>query len=232
MPKARSAVASVMSAAGPILGVHKSQAQIDTVGTSPASVVFDSTVAGSAFALLCAGHLANIATPTDSKSNTYTQRGSDQAYAGGLWPGFGIRIYAVTSGAGGGSHTIQTVKSTSTEEISIAGIEICKGASVQDATQGNSAPTGLGVGYASPTVTTTGRALILALWSGDGDAGTTDQSVVPSAPWALIESAFLAQTAYVQFAVAYLNAPGAGTYGLIWKPAVNQGAAMSMIAIQ
>jgi hypothetical protein len=181
---------------------------------------------------MCCGDFANIATPTDNKSNTYTQRGSDQVYAAGLWPGFGIRTYAVTSGSGGNSHTIQTVKGLSTEELSIAGFEIARSSSIVATNQSNSAPTGLGVGYAGPSITTTGAAMILALWSGDGDTTVTDQSVNVAAPWSLVEFKFIPLTAYVQFAVAVLQVPVAGTYSAYWTPAANQGAAMSIIAIQ
>lgn len=215
------------------LGQHSNTVQLDTVGVSPAVVTINSSVSGSAFVLFAGGELGDMQAPVDSKSNSLTQRGTDQGYAGGLWPGFGYRCLAIANGVGGGAHQVSITKTAhAATEISLVWIEVLRGAVIQAVSQGSAAAAGAGVPYSSPSIATTGRALLLALASGDGDAGTDDQTFTPSAGWTLFESSFLPDTAYVPFAVAYREVGGSGSYSLNWTPTVNQGAAMMMLAIQ
>lgn len=215
-------------AAGIALGAHNKVVQIDGSGTTPATITANtSSAGGSVFVLPGFASFGDLATPTDNKGNTYTQRGTDQSYAGGLWPGFGLRTYAA-AGTGGTGHTTSVTK-TVTTEFSQALIEVVNATTVA-VTQGNAAAPGQGVSYSSPSITVAAPAVLISCWTGDAGVSTPDQSVAPSVGWTLLEFSFQANTAYVQFATAY-KVVTAGTYSHTWLPASNQGAAMMMIAV-
>lgn len=211
------------------LGNHAQTVQIDTLGTSPAVVGINS-VSGGAVILLRGGAFADNATPTDNKGNTLTQRGTDQGYAGGLWPGFGLQIWAATNVVGGTSHQISTVKSHTDWEISVVMWETFGGATITTA-QGSAAGAGAGVAYNSPSITLPGAGMVFAIASGDGNAATPDQTMTPSAGWTMMESSFLPATAYVPFAVASRYYSAGGTYQMQWTPAVDQGSSLFMVGV-
>ena len=91
---------------------------------------------------------------------------------------------------------------------------------------------GAGVPYTSAAVTTTGSALLIAAWGGDGGVGTVNQTATPGSGWTLIESLFLGSTAYIQAAVAVKAVSAAGTYTCDWTPAEDQGAILFLAAVQ
>jgi len=215
------------------IGGHGFQAQIQDSGVDPATVTINTTVSGSSLVIFDAGEYINTADPTDNKGNSLTKRGTDQDYAGGLWPGFGSRAYANTGIAGGSSHTVTIDKDNAhaTEEISVAVVEVLGGTSIVQS-QGSAAAAGAGVGYSSPNITTTGPATIIAFWSGDADVPVNPKDVAVSSPWSILDASFQSGTAYVQFAVAYRTVGSAGTYSLTWTPVANQGASMHMVAVQ
>jgi hypothetical protein len=212
------------------LGAHNKVVQLDGAGTAPATITIASSAAsGSVFVSVGLSSYGNLNTPTDNKSNTYSQIGVDQDYFGGQYPGFGIRTFKAT-GSGGSGHTISVAKTgLATGEFSEAFIEV-DNATTTAVTQTATAAPGQGLSYSSPSATVTSNAVLLSVWGGDGGTSTPDQSVTASAGWTLIESSFIGNTAYVQFAIAY-KAVTAGTYSHTWLPAVNQGAALMMIAV-
>jgi hypothetical protein len=222
---------SLGSAQAPSLGVHNNVVQLDGAGTSPATITITSTASGGTSVFVMPGFSAftDLNTPTDNKGNTYTKYGTDQAYSGGQYPGYGIRTYAAVGANGGASHTTTVTKSLATGEYSQALIEVLNATAVA-VTQGNVAAPGQGISYSSPSITVSNAALLLSCWSGDGDGSTPDQSVAPSAGWTLIDHSFIGNTNYVQFAIAY-KAVTAGTYSHTWLPTDNQGAALMMIAV-
>lgn len=180
------------------------------------------------------GDFARMATPTDTSSTSFTQRGTDQGYASGLWPGFGVRAHANANVSGSGSYTVSVDKDNAfpLEEITVVVLEVIGGTSFVQS-QGNAAAAGAGVGYSSPSITTTGPAVIFAAWSGDADTATNPKTVAVSGTgWSIIESAFISGVPYVQFAVAARIVTGAGTYSCTWTPVASQGASMQMIAVQ
>lgn len=212
------------------LGAHSNTVQLDGAGSSPATVSINSAASGSTIILMRGGAHADNADPTDNKGNTLTQRGTDQGYAGGLWSGFGLEIWGVTDADGGSSHVLSTTKSHTDWEISLVMLEVLGGSTITTA-QGNAAAAGAGVAYSSPSIVMPGSGLVFAIASGDGDAATDDQTLTPSDGWTMVESSFLADTAYVPFAVASRYYSAAGTYSLQWTPTVNQGAAMFMVGV-
>lgn len=221
----------------PALGVHNSRADISGAGGNPdpAPVTLSGTSSGSTRVIFVGGSFSETSTPTDSLGSTVTKYGTNQGYAGGLWPDFGVQTYVVNNAAGSGSYTVSVDKSNSFPlgEISVAVLEAAtSGTRTIVQSQGNIAAQGAGVGYSSPSITTTGPAIIFAYWSGDADSPVNPKDVSASAGWTIIESAFISSTSYVQFAVAYRQVSGAGTYSLTWTPVANQGAVMSMVAVQ
>lgn len=218
------------------LGAHNSRADQDgnAGNQDPATVVLTGKTAGSSIVVFSMGDFARMSTPTDTSSTSFTQRGTDQAYAGGLWVGFGSRVHANTNVSGSGSYTVSVDKDNAfpLEEITVAVFEVLNGSSFVQS-QGNAAAAGAGVGYSSPNITTTGPAVIFAAWSGDGDTSNNPKDVAVSGTgWSLSEWSFQNGVPYVQFAVAVRSVSSAGTYNCTWTPTVSQGAAMIMIAVQ
>lgn len=221
---------------GPSLGAHNSRADRDAQAGNPdpSTVTLTGKTAGSTIVVVSMGEFARMSTPTDTSSTSFTQRGTNQAYAGGLWPGFGPRVHANTGVSGSGSYTVSVDKDNAfpLEEISIAVLEVIGGVSIVQS-QGSVAAGGAGVGYSSPSITTTGPAVIFAIWSGDADTATNPKDVAVSGTgWSLLESSFQSSVPYVQFAVAVRVVTAAGTYSCTWTPTANQGAAMQMVAVQ
>lgn len=144
--------------------------------------------------------------------------------------------YVINNAAGSGSYTVSVDKSDAFPlgEISVAVLEAAtSGTRTIVQTQGNIAAQGAGVGYSSPSITTTGPAVIFAIWSGDADTATNPKDVAVSGTgWSLLESSFQSSVPYVQFAVAVRVVTAAGTYSCTWTPTANQGAAMQMVAVQ
>lgn len=220
----------------PSLGAHNYRADDDAFAGNldPATVVVAGTTAGSARVIFTAGDFARMATPTDNLGSTVTKLGSDQGYFVIDWPGFGCRAYYVTGASAGGSYTVSVDKDNAfpLEEITVAVIEVLNGTTVT-ATTGNADRPGAGVSYPSPSITVAGPAVLLAFWTGDGDTGTNPKDVaVSGAGWVLLDFSFKLSTPYVQFAVAVKVVSVGGTYGCIWTPTANQGAAMKMVAVQ
>lgn len=217
------------------LGANNYRADIsgDAGNTDPAVVVVSGTTSGSNRVIFVGGGFAEMADPTHSIGGTITKRGTDQGFAGGLWPGFGWRAYTTPNAASGGSYTVSVDKDNAFPlgEISISVLE-CIGGSSFVQSQGNAAAAGAGVGYASPSITVSGPAVIYALWSGDADSPVNPKDVAVSGTgWSLLQTAFISSTSYVQFAVASRIVSSAGTYSCTWTPVANQGAAMHMVAV-
>jgi hypothetical protein len=211
------------------LGNHNNTSQIDGSGSSPATVSITS-VNGSTIILFRGGEFADNADPVDSKGNTLTQRGTDQGYASGWWPGYGWEVWGATGVTGGAGHQESVTKTTPLREISLVMVDVIGASSIATA-QGSAAAAGAGVAYNSPSIVLTGPALVLALASGDGPEATPDQTFAASAGWTIFESLFTGGLPYVPFAVASRYYSSAGTYSLQWTPVANQGASMFMVAL-
>ncbi len=82
----------------------------------------------------------------------------------------------------------------------------------------------------SPTVTTTGPAVLVAWWW--GDAGVEqNKTAVPDSGFTVIDSV-LREGALVQCAVAVREVADAGTYGVTWTSTPLQGAQLWLVAVQ
>jgi hypothetical protein len=221
---------SSSSGGGIAVGAHGKDVDLDTQGTSPSTVAIDTQATGSVCIAFLSGQHTGMSTPSDNKGNTFTQRGPDADY-GGLWTGFGLEIWAVDSCAGGTSHTLSVTKTLSTQESSIAFIEISDASSVVTPVQSYNSSAGAGVEVDGPNITVDGPAIICSAASGDGNSSTTNQTLTPSRG-TLVESSFIALTDYVPFAIACDTVTEAGTYDIDWTPTFNQGMAKITWAVQ
>lgn len=214
----------------PPLGGHGGDWDIQGSGTSPQTVTINTQASGSSLIVVTLTDPGIYGTPTDNKSNTFSLLESS-GYHGGAWAPFGMEVYGKANAAGGSSHAVSISKSSASEESTLIVIE-GKGATIQDTSIVTRAGAGAGVAYTSASVTTTGPALLIAVWGGDGNAETDDQTAAPGAGWTLIESLFLGDTAYIQAAVAVRHVTSAGSYTCDWTPVMNQGAILFLAAVQ
>lgn len=215
----------------PQLGVHGSDFDIQTAGTSPVTVTLTTQGSGSSIVVAVLAALAAVSAPTDNKSNTYTLAESS-GYHGGAYAGYGLEIYTKAGATGGASHAVSVTKDNPTDESTLIVVEAKGGATVQDSSIITRAGAGAGVAYASAAVTVTGPALLVAFWCGDGNEVTPDQSAAAESGWEIVESLFLGMTAYIQAACAVKRVTGAGDYTCSWTPVANQGAILGLVAIQ
>lgn len=217
----------------PFLGLHGISAQLDGAGTSPNTVSLGTTQAsGSSLVVASLGEFTTMGDPTDNKSSSFGTALRSSGYFGGLWPGFGMEIFAVANIAGGAGHVVSVAKTNATLEHSLIALEVRNGGIIKDSSITAVAGAGAGVAYTSASVTVDGPAELIAFWGGDGDAGTTNQTATPEGSFTLTDSAFIALTAYVQCAAAVRQVSAAGTYTCQWTPTVNQGAILGLVAIQ
>ena len=218
----------------PSLGAHGSNFQIDTLGTTPSTVALATTRAAGSTIIVGAWYnpVDSPSAPTDNKGNTYTQFLTISGYAGGLYAPMTAAFFSATNALGGLGHTTSIGKNTPTKEISQVTFEVQGAKTIQSTSIVNPAAAGAGVAASSGNVTTTGPALLISMWGGDGSASVTDQSAVPSAGWQMIEYLFLGLTSYIQVACATRYVQAAGTYSLTWTPVANQGAIIALIAMQ
>jgi len=220
--------------AGPSLGAHSADFQIQDSGVSPASVTLSTQASGSTMLgfLMCA--FSEIGPVADNKGNGAYTLVDSSGYAGGLWPDYGLEVYAKTGAVGGSSHTLSATKSVhSTYESTLIGVEIKGAGTIQDHSIVARAAAGAGVATTSGNVTATGPARLVACWTGDGGTSLPSQAVTLPSGWSFVESLFLAGTSYIQACVAVADAVvPAGTYSMSFTPVSNQGGVVSLLALQ
>jgi hypothetical protein len=215
----------------PSLGAHGGDWDIQWSGTSPQTVTITTQATGSSLIVFAFSDPGIYDTPTDNKSNTFSLLESS-GYHGGLWAPFTMEVYGKAGAAGGSGHAVSITKSSPSEESTLIVIEAKGGNTIRDTSIVTRAGAGAGVAYTSGDVTTTGKALLVAAWGGDGGVGLTDQTATPGAGWQTVEALFLGGTAYIQAAVAVRHVSAAGTYSCDWTPVENQGAILFLAAVE
>lgn len=215
------------------LGDSGKDFQLDGAGTSPSTITLNTSASGSILLAFAAGEFAKMDPPTYNGGSAMPLLESS-GYGvppGSLWAGFGFEIYgdAISGGTG---HVLSMVKPVSpAQESTLIGVEIRGGGSIIDTSITTRAAPGANTPITSDSVTTTGPAILVALWSGDGGVGTTDQTATPGDGWTLVEYEFLGSTAYIQAAVA-IKFVEAGTHTATWTAVANQGAILGLVAVQ
>ena len=211
------------------LGAHTLLAQGEGAGISPAVTSPISTQpAGSALIAFNAGYAVNESPPTDSQGNLWTALGPPVVYAG--YQGrFDVKAYLALHARGGAAHTLSVVKNGNARgELTLPFIEIRNAGRLQDVAS-NYAPAART--QRSARVTTTGPALLLALWWGDG--AFLEQSARPSSGFAVIENFVrLPEGSAVQCVVAVRNVEAAGTYDVEWSVSPAQRAPLWLLAFE
>jgi len=237
----------------PMLGAHTMLTQSEGDGSSPAVTSALHTQAdGSSMLVLVAGHADNDADPTDSFANTWKRVGDPVTYNG--YDGhFNARAYIAIGARGGKGHTVQVVKNGSPNgEITLPFIEIAHAGKLQDVAQnyptpgvaaraankltrawqgmvGN--PDTTSTALTSGTVTTTGPAMLVAVWL--GDAYIYSMTAEPGDGFKVIHSYLhLPPNSGVQCAVAVRQVDAAGTYSVTWNGSPAQGAILWLFAFQ
>jgi hypothetical protein len=217
------------AAAQATLGAHTLLGQEDGRATSPALTSPVTTATRGSYLLsFSAGYASNSNGPTDNKGNVWMPLGAPVVYLGygGV---FDVKAYIVPNAVGGAGHQLSIVKNgTAQGELTLPFIEIRNAAVLQDVAQ-NYAPAGSVL--ASGTVTTTGPAVLVAVWWGDG--GGLVHSALPDNGFTLVENfVTLPPGSAVQCAVAVRTVDVAGSYAVHWATTPVQGAPLWLFAFQ
>jgi hypothetical protein len=212
-----------------VLGAHTLLGQEDGTATSPAVTAPIATAASGSYLLaFSAGYTSNSNGPTDNKGNDWAPLGSPVVYLG--YDGaFDVKAFVVRDAVGGAGHQVSIVKNgTQQGELTLPFIEIRNSAVLQDVAQ-TYAPTGTTL--TSGTVTTTGPAVLVAFWWGDG--GGLNHSAIPDNGFTIIENfVTLPPGSAVQCVVAVRAVAAAGTYNVHWATTPAQGAPLWLFAFQ
>lgn len=177
--------------------------------------------------LACVGRgvVSTHRAPTDNMANTFVQLGATHVYT--LWTSSGTALYACEQSRGGSGHVVTVAKPQATDETTLSVVEIASGGVVRDVQWREVLA---GQPLTSPSVTTTGPALIVAWWW--GDAGVqSDKTAVPDSGFTVVDS-ILQQGALVQCAAAVRQVSAAGAYQVTWTSTPLQGAQLWIAAIQ
>jgi hypothetical protein len=214
------------------LGGANSNFQIDGAGTTPIEVTLNTETLGSTLIVPQFCQFTNLNVPTDNKGNgTYSVLHDAIGYNGGLFPGFGLRLCSKTNIGGGSSHTLSATKNSNFGlEATMIAIEVKNGATIIAPAPVTRAAVGAGVALAAASITTTGPAMLIAIWGGDGASGQHDAN--PDGAWTKGQGLNLPDTFYIQAWTATRFVASAGTYTCTWTPTGNEGAILAMVAVQ
>ncbi|MBN8727816.1 MAG: hypothetical protein J0H15_08955 [Xanthomonadales bacterium] len=227
--EAMSAAGEVPAAAAPTLGAHTLLGQEDGYGANPAvTAPIDTQASGSSFLVFNAGHASNTDPPTDNKGNAWSPLGAPVVYHG--YDGaYDLKAYTALGGHGGAGHVVSIVKNgNSSGELTLPFIEVRNAAVIADSAEvyADAAPQ-----VSSGSVTTTGPAVLVALWWGDGFY--LQQTAVPDNGFTVADEFLdLPPNSAVQCVVAYRQVAAAGTWRVSWTQAPAQGAILWLIALQ
>jgi hypothetical protein len=211
---------------GPTLGVHTLLGVLDGAGTDPETTSGINTQAsGSSLVAFTAGYANNSGGPSDSEGNTWTHAGTE-VYTG-YGGQFDVRGYYVEVATGDTGHTVTfQADGTPAGEMTVPFIEIKNAGELIDYAHNYPAA---GNPLTSSNVTTTGPALLVALWWGDATGLT--HTAVPNNGFTVIESFVSWPSTAVQCVVATREVP-AGTYNVTWTETPDQGAPLWLFAFQ
>jgi hypothetical protein len=216
-------------AAVPSLGAHTLLGQEDGFGANPAvTEPINTQPSGSSFLVFNAGYVSNSDAPTDNKGNAWSPLGAPVVYHG--YDGaYNVKAYTALDGHGGAGHVVTIFKNGNANgELTLPFIEVRDAAVIVDSAQvyADAAPQ-----VSSGSVTTTGPAVLVALWWGDGFF--LQQTAVPGNGFTVIDEFLdLPPNSAVQCAVAYREVATAGTYHVTWTQSPEQGAILWLIALQ
>ena len=177
--------------------------------------------------LACVGRgvTATHLPPSDNNGNAFKQLGAKHTYK--LWPKSGTALYACERSVGSAGHIVTACKPLATDETTLSVVEVIQGGVVVDVKWREVLA---GAPLTSPSVTTTGPALLVAWWWGDADS-TGEKTAVPDSEFTLVD-AILLEGSLVQCVVATRQVSMAGTFQLTWTATPLQGAQLWIAAVQ
>lgn len=213
---------------GPTLGAHTLLGIEEGEGTDPETTSpINTQASGSSLITFTAGYADNTGGPSDSEGNTWTAAGSE-VYTG-YGGAFDVRGYYVEQATGDTGHTVTfQADGTPNGEMTVPFIEIKNAGELVDYAQNYPAA---GNPLTSGDVTTTGPAVLVALWWGDATGLT--HTAVPNNNFTTIESFVnLPPNSAVQCVVAVREVMTAGTYNVTWSETPDQGAPLWLFAFQ
>lgn len=181
----------------------------------------------------------NTTGPSGNKGETFTRLGIAHPYAS--FPNSATELWVAVNAPGGTDHRWGAVWGdigSAGDEISLVVMPILTGKAtcrIQDHSHvERAAPTG-GV-VVSASVTTTGRAKLVAIWCGSGTVLTagTAHLATPQAPFVASNEAdttvSLTGNGYIQLRIATAEVEAPGTYTATWDS--NEGAQLYLVAVQ
>ncbi len=183
-------------------------------------------VSGSIIITGLGGEKGNLSVPSDSAGNTYVQRGAILGYDG--FPTYGNALAYATNARGGRPLIVTATKpSIPVDEMTFTAVEVMNASRISD----------FNINYAhagqigrSGSVTTTGPAILLAWWWGDGDS-TLAHIATPNNGFTVINQV-LVQGGLVQCCVAYRKVSAPGTYDVTWGMLPLEGAILWLVAVE
>jgi hypothetical protein len=216
----------------PSIGLHAIDYDIQGEGTSPMTATLGATQSSGSTIVACsATYLSDTGAPTDNKGNTYSLLEAE-GYYGGQWPGYGPEIYACANAVGGAGHALSVAKpGYPTDESTIIAVEVKNGGVIQDSSIVARQSAGASANLVSASVTTTGPAVLVSFWNGDG-APVVPLAAQPEAGWTEVREVALDGVFHIQMACAVKEVTAAGTYTCTWTPSGNQGGVIAMVAVQ
>jgi hypothetical protein len=210
------------------IGAHTLLGQEEGNGANPALSAGVNTVSGSYLISFVASYASNTNAPSDNKGNVWPLLGAPVVYEG-YGGAFDVKAYTARAAIGGSNHVLSVIKNgNASGELTLPFVEV-RGAGVLQSVAQNYAPAGTVL--TSGTVTTTGPALLLAFWWGDG--GGLTHTAVPNNGFTILDSFLqLPPNSAVQCAVAVKQVSAAGSYSVSWATSPSQGAPLWLFAFQ
>lgn len=215
--------------AAPSLGSHALLGQEHEYAPNPATTTpVDTQQSGSSFVVFNAGSIGNARMPTDTHGNQWTLLGDPVVYHG--YDGrFDVKAYTALAGHGGANHAVSIVKDGQpSSELTLLFVEVRNASRLQQVAQTYASK---GPSATSDTVVTTGPAVLLAVWWGDGPFKS--QWAIPGDGFTTIENFVdLPPNSAVQAVAAVRRVDAAGSYAVTWQQSPEQGAILWLMAFQ
>jgi hypothetical protein len=165
--------------------------------------------------------------PVDNRGSIYSTLVPDAPYAG--YPSVGNVVFSAVLSNNNGNMTISIKKiSVPSGEITVNAIHIPNGTKVI-AAQRTLGAAGSGL-QRSGSVTTSGPAVLVAWWWGEGSTGTTHVAT-PGNGFQIVQ-ALTADLPIAQCTVAVRTVNAAGTYQATWISGAQESAMLALVAVE
>ena len=170
---------------------------------------------------------------TGNNGNSHTQQDS-QAFPS-PFTSYSVRSYRSYSVSGGSAHSVSGTKSSnSTAEVTI-GLLAISGGTIVDSATSTTSNNGAGASHTSPTVTTTGAALLVCVACGTGDVNATAPTQTWPGDWTVHESVAYssaqAPSGHLPMYIATRQVSSAGDYSVNVQTTIDEGLLFMIYAV-